>query len=124
MVGKSCIGELAQHVSTHVLILRNREESGSERNQLEMELESEKAPQPRVRTTRLARGWWRDAVARPPPGWGSGRAARARREPCTLPRGLAADLKQKLCKGENKSAAHPLIHPTQQGSQLKDVGNA
>ena len=57
MVGKSCIGELAQHVSTHVLILCNREESESEGNQLEMELESEKAPQPRARTTRLARGW-------------------------------------------------------------------
>lgn len=46
MVGKSCIGELSQHVSMHVLILCNGEESGSEQNQ--PELESEKAPQPRV----------------------------------------------------------------------------
>lgn len=63
-------------------------------------------------------------VTRPPPRRRSGRAVRVRREPCALPRGLAADLKEKLCKGENKSAACPLIHPTQQGSRLKFVGNA
>lgn len=56
MVGKSCIGELSQHVSMHVLILCNGEESGSEQNQLEMELESEKAPQPRDHTGQLACG--------------------------------------------------------------------
>lgn len=54
MMGKSCIGELSQHVSMHVLILCNGEESGSEQNQLE--LESEKAPQPRVHTGQLACG--------------------------------------------------------------------
>lgn len=41
-----------------------------------------------------------------------------------LAKGTAADLKQKLCKGENKSAAHPQIHPPQQGSQSKDAGDA
>lgn len=61
-------------------------------------------------------------VPRLPLRRGSGCAVRARRETCTLPRSLAADLKQKLCDGENNSSAHPLIHPTQRGSQSKDVG--
>lgn len=116
---ENCIGELFQHVSMHLLILCNREESGSEQNQLE--LESEKTLSLKVCTAPLACGRWGAAVARPSPWWGSGCVVRARKEPCTLPRGLAADLKQKLCEGENKSDAHPLIQPTQRGSQSKDV---
>lgn len=45
--------------------------------------------------------------------------------PCTLPSGFSCWFEAEIVqKGENKSAAHSLIHPAQQGSQLKDVGNA
>lgn len=117
-VERSCIGEPSQHVSMHVLVLCSGEESGSEQNQLE----PAEAQQPRVHAARSARSWWGALLARLPLRRGGGRAARARRETGTLPGSLAAGLKQKLCEGENTSSAHPLSHPTQRGSQSKEVG--